>query len=203
MKAPLTLAEAQKIAEALMQELAPICDRAAVAGSVRRLKPAPKDLEIVAIPKPTKYQAVLTGLPEVVRWSTDDWCDAGLAAGRLRKRLDKNGRGAVGDRYKRLEVRVAAYCPEIEGVEWMALDLFLVHPPSDWWTLYVVRTGPGEYSHMIAGLARSRGFRINEGHLERLVLDDGKEAWETVPLQSEEEFFATLGLPYLRPEERT
>ncbi|MCX6753734.1 MAG: hypothetical protein NTV03_01615, partial [Candidatus Nomurabacteria bacterium] len=46
------LAEAMRIAEALLEELKPHCARIAVAGSVRRKKADCGDIELVAIPKP-------------------------------------------------------------------------------------------------------------------------------------------------------
>jgi DNA polymerase/3'-5' exonuclease PolX len=51
MDVQLTLKKAQNIAHDLMDELKPHCNIVVVAGSVRRLKRYPKDLELVCIPK--------------------------------------------------------------------------------------------------------------------------------------------------------
>lgn len=45
------LAEAQAIAERVRAELAPFCVRCEIAGSIRRKRPEPRDLEIVCVPK--------------------------------------------------------------------------------------------------------------------------------------------------------
>src|SRR6185436_3773422 len=45
-----TLTEARQVADALARQMEPYCEQVAVAGSVRRGKPDPKDLEIVAVP---------------------------------------------------------------------------------------------------------------------------------------------------------
>lgn len=44
--------EAKKIADDVLEQIRPHCFRAEIAGSIRRLKPEVKDIEIVAIPKP-------------------------------------------------------------------------------------------------------------------------------------------------------
>lgn len=45
------LHEARALAADLRDHLAPYCDRIEIAGSIRRLKPEPKDIELVCIPK--------------------------------------------------------------------------------------------------------------------------------------------------------
>ena len=47
----MTLAYAQQMAEALVELLAPACERIEIANSVRRGKARPSDVEIVAIPR--------------------------------------------------------------------------------------------------------------------------------------------------------
>lgn len=63
------LSEALKIAEAVLKELGPHCERIAIAGSVRRRKPEVKDIEIVAIPKPYETGLFESGIATVVnKW---------------------------------------------------------------------------------------------------------------------------------------
>jgi DNA polymerase/3'-5' exonuclease PolX len=63
------LAQAQKIAEETVALLAPHCDRIAIAGSVRRLKQEPGDIEIVAIPRPYGVGLLESGVATVLdRW---------------------------------------------------------------------------------------------------------------------------------------
>lgn len=45
---------AKQIAEALIEELRPYCERISIAGSIRRGKQEVKDIEIVAVPKPNR-----------------------------------------------------------------------------------------------------------------------------------------------------
>ena len=47
----MTLEFAQEMAEALVELLAPACERIEIAGSIRRKKPNPNDVEVVAAPR--------------------------------------------------------------------------------------------------------------------------------------------------------
>lgn len=60
------LAQARAIAERCLCELEPHCERIAIAGSIRRGKPEPKDIEIVAIPKPYDTGLFESGIATVV-----------------------------------------------------------------------------------------------------------------------------------------
>jgi len=60
------LDKALKIAEKVMAELEPHCERIAIAGSIRRKKPEVKDIEIVAIPKPYDIGLFSSGIALVV-----------------------------------------------------------------------------------------------------------------------------------------
>lgn len=63
------LIEAQNIANRILNELKPYCDRIEIAGSIRREKPEPNDIEIVAIPKPYEVGLFESGIAKVVnRW---------------------------------------------------------------------------------------------------------------------------------------
>lgn len=57
------------IAEETMDTLHPYCRRIAIAGSIRRLKPEPNDIEIVAIPHPYETGLFESGIAIVVnKW---------------------------------------------------------------------------------------------------------------------------------------
>lgn len=60
------LAEAKAIAENILKQLEPHCERIAIAGSIRREKPEVKDIEIVAIPKPYETGLFESGIATVV-----------------------------------------------------------------------------------------------------------------------------------------
>lgn len=63
------LAQARAIAERCLCELKPHCERIEIAGSIRRNKEEPKDIEIVSIPKPYDVGLFESGIATVVnRW---------------------------------------------------------------------------------------------------------------------------------------
>jgi len=68
-KDKMQLQQALKIAESVKAQLSPHCNRIAIAGSIRRQKADPKDIEIVAIPKPYETGLFESGIAAVVnRW---------------------------------------------------------------------------------------------------------------------------------------
>ncbi|HUV97293.1 MAG TPA: hypothetical protein VMV98_07465 [Acidobacteriaceae bacterium] len=63
------LDQATAIAERVKAQLAPHCDRIAIAGSIRRRKADVGDIEIVAIPKPYQVDLFASGIALVVnKW---------------------------------------------------------------------------------------------------------------------------------------
>src|SRR5690348_6628702 len=58
--------KAKSIAEKIVSELKPHCERIEIAGSIRRKKPEVKDIEIVAIPKRYEIGLFETGIATVV-----------------------------------------------------------------------------------------------------------------------------------------
>ena len=63
------LSKMKEIANKTLMELKPYCDRIGIAGSIRREKPEPNDIEIVAIPKPYQTGLFESGIAKVVnRW---------------------------------------------------------------------------------------------------------------------------------------
>ncbi len=64
------LAEARKIAEQVLEEMKPHCERIEIAGSIRRKKATIGDIEIVAIPKPYSVGIFEDGLAKIVnKWT--------------------------------------------------------------------------------------------------------------------------------------
>lgn len=63
------LLDAKRIADGVVSELAPHCERIAIAGSIRRQRPEVGDIEIVAIPSPYDVGLFESGIATVVnRW---------------------------------------------------------------------------------------------------------------------------------------
>jgi len=123
--------------------LRPACERIEIAGSIRRLKPEVKDIEIVAVPKmgavPVAIEQPQLGGPlfgdrlvNRLDESVGAWLDSGYA----QPRLDKNGHRAIGAAYKRLEVSG-------RNRGWIALDLFSVLGDAQWGLIFMIRTGSG------------------------------------------------------------
>jgi DNA polymerase (family 10) len=77
----------------------------------------------------------------------------------------------------------------------MQVDLRAM-PPDDWATALHHFTGSKAHHTKLRGLARDLGYTVSEWGLQRL--DDGKK----VPIGSEAELYAKLGLPEIPPELR-
>lgn len=61
------LQQAKEIALKTLEQLKPYCERIEIAGSIRREKPEPNDIEIVAIPKPYDVGLFESGIATVVK----------------------------------------------------------------------------------------------------------------------------------------
>lgn len=119
------LSKAKSIAESIVSQLQPYCELIHVAGSVRREKPDPHDIEICCIPK-KKEVSDLFGKPL-----------AGLVVNHFYSVVYNLGtviKGNPEGRFMQIQL------PEI------MLDLFMPEP-TDFIRQYVVRTGSSEYSH--------------------------------------------------------
>lgn len=172
-----TYAEAKRLADQLLTELAPVCERIEIAGGVRREKSECHDIELVAIPKMEPLKDIF-----------------GTVVGKrnlLNEFIESHGyfvdRG--GDRYKKI-----IYTPEI------ACDLFVVLPPAQWGVIYTIRTGSADFSHRIV-TARKYGGCMPSDHRVK----DGA-VWDIygriIPMPEETDFFDFLGMPYIEPKNR-
>ncbi|WP_420582067.1 hypothetical protein [Reichenbachiella sp.] len=99
------LEQAQTIAEGVLAQLMPQCERAEIAGSIRRQNPEVKDIEIVAVPKPY---------------------DVGLFA---------SGIATVVDQWQRIKGQLPCKYTQVMLPEGIKLDLFLVQPGNFGWQL--------------------------------------------------------------------
>ena len=166
--------QALEIATRLLEKLEPFCDRAAIAGSVRRKKPVVHDIEICAIPKMTTGRNLFN---EPVL--THDISHAVSGFGRFIKN---------GPRYKQI------YLPE--GI---ILDLFLVIPPAQWGYLLSLRTGPADFSRLLVTPRQKRGWLPSHSK----AIDGMVVTGQTRVLMPEEvDYFEFCGLPFIEPEKR-
>ena len=179
-------AQAMAVAEEILAVLAPGCVKAVIAGSLRRQKPTVGDIEILYVPA---YRAgTLIGLfgyqGDPVNSASME-IDLLILKGSLAKRLNAKGREMYGEKNKFL-VHVASGIP---------VDLFATTELC--WSNYLVcRTGSSETNVRICNAAIAHGWKWNP-------YDAGfSRGNELYTCHSEEEVFAFVGLPYLKPEER-
>src|SRR5205823_8288906 len=175
------LREAERIAAAIVADLAPSCARIQVAGSVRRRKEVIGDIEIVAIPR--YAPAGLFGdCTANLLWEHLHASDAY----RFTKGDHANGR------YYQLALPLHA------GLQ---LDLFLAQP-DNWGLTLLVRTGSAAFSTaMLVRWKRRQGLgRAQPGSVDgRLVTRNGR----AVPTPEEETVFQLLGMQPVPPERRS
>lgn len=178
-------AEMLNAATAIKHELTPFVERISIAGSIRRQRPEVADIELVAIPRIGTARRPGELLPRHVDL-LDHYAREQLDAGRWQPRLDKNGRPALGDRYKRLLVN---------GVP---LDLFATTPAS-WGVILLIRTGPADSSRAMV-TPRSKGGRLPDGYR----VQDGaiRTVTGAVAIATEEDWFTLAGMAFVPPEER-
>lgn len=181
------LEQAEQIAARVMAMLHWTCERIEVAGSVRRKKADCHDVEIVVIPRLDVVSADLFGNPTTYRNQFDEACKNLRSDGTFTDRLDKNGRPAWGEKYKR-----ALY----QGVP---VDLFSA-TSENYGLILALRTGPAEFSLKLVqqrtfGGYLPFGYRVRDGYLWR--------GDERISTPEEQDVFDAIGLDWIRPENRT
>lgn len=180
-------AEALGLAEAMVANIMDVCDRVLIAGSIRRNAPDCGDIEIVCVPKlETETGGSLFGDDVFTVDRLNDRIMALLVNGEWGRRLDKNGRPAMGDRYKRLTFRS------------FALDLFITDPER-WGMISTIRTGPAGFSHRLVTSTRQGGLLP-----AWLTVKDGL-LWhgsEVIPTPQEIDVFRELKLDWIEPSQR-
>jgi len=204
-----------KIAERMAQNFVSLAatspampvERIAIAGSIRRRKSFPNDIEIVLVPR---FQDDKVNLFDV-------FCDQLLDAGRLEKRLvGKTQATRWGERTK-----LAIFIGETE----MPMDIFSVIDPATWGVIFALRTGPGDFNKLLVTSRRWGGacpldrkvaggqvwfIDPNEAQLASMpsgkfvkAVMAGKVNAHTLGTPTEESFFDQLQVPYFAPVDRT
>jgi len=176
---------ASDVAAMVREQLKTSCARIEIAGSLRRRKKEIGDIEIVYIPK----TAVVT--EEDLFGQSRNLTDRAIAALEnskvLERRKNIKGREAFGDHIKLMR-DVSSGVP---------VDLFATTEAA-WWNYLVCRTGGAQSNMRIAALAKSRGYKWEP--YSAGFWDPEKD--ETIPMQSEEDVFRFVGLPYEEPAAR-
>ena len=179
----MTLAEAQKIAEATRALLEPFCERLEVAGSIRRKRPICNDVDIVAIPKVKEHKNLLGEIDsreDLLRQALIDYARANRP-----KVFWTSGK----------EPEKGAQNLILQGPK-CQLDVWLA-TPATWTTRLITRTGSMQHNIWVAkrALARRCKFYSYEGLYSFA-------AGALMQPDSEERFYEALGLPFIPPEKR-
>lgn len=182
------LARAERLAAELVELLRPACLRIEVAGSIRRRKADVGDIELVAIPLVEQGHDMF-GEPNCAYIDRlVILCSDLLNAGVLQQRVRTNGR-AWGTRYK-----AAAYCG-------FPVDLFAVLPPAQFGVLFLLRTGPAEFSRRFVTSRRQGGMlpewaQVKDGALWH-------RGGRMIETPEEADVWRTLGVDPIAPEARS
>lgn len=189
----MNLGEAVRVAAEFTKEIQDVCARTMVAGSIRRKKLEPNDIEILAEPLFTKSEERPTLFGQ-----------ESLEVNLLRRRMDElRLRGHVFADRPSKDGKKSPFGPRYYRVSFNHLgrlypvDLFTVFPPADWYPQVVIRTGSAEFSHFLVTEAWKYNLRFKDGHIER----QGEPPTIIVP-PSEEYVFKLCGIEYLEPEDR-
>jgi DNA polymerase/3'-5' exonuclease PolX len=163
--------------------------RIALAGSLRRGKRAVGDVELLYISQVAERRADLfsSKLVALADLEIDKLVDADVLA----KRRNKTGAFAWGAKNK-LALHCAAGIP---------VDLFAA-TEENWWNYLVCRTGPAASNMEIATRAMRQGGKWTPYGNGFVRLGRNGEVAEQCDMQSEEDVFAFVGLPYKLPERR-
>ncbi|QMW06334.1 hypothetical protein H3H32_16310 [Spirosoma foliorum] len=188
------LSKAQRIAEDLVVLLEDLCDKIHIAGSIRRLKPQVKDIEIVCQPK--LFQET----------------DFSLFGGKSQPaQIIPAFRRMVGMLGTPIKGKPDGRHMQIDLPSGIKLDLFMP-VGTDYYRQFAIRTGSAEYSAKhIAGSWKKKGWCGTHDGL-RLINDceETKSGWKVVrpnptlppAWQSEKEFFDWLGEKWIAPKNR-
>ena len=132
----MNLATADKYAEKIRSELAPMCEKIAVAGSIRRRRPEPGDIDIVALPRSGQRDAI-------------------------RARCLQSGPAVMMDGEEQLIFRLAnGVQVDIYFATWPRNDLFRRNAGT-WGTRLLCRTGSRTFNIWLAGRAKRMHMHWN------------------------------------------
>ncbi|MDX2166839.1 MAG: hypothetical protein SF182_07235 [Deltaproteobacteria bacterium] len=189
---PRPLATMRAIADRLVGALTPFVEKIEIAGSIRRQKPEPRDIELVCVPRFGRVTPPGELLPVPGVNLLDHYVAEQMAAGRMTTRLDVHGRGAVGEKYKRLAINAP-------GVGPVALDLFSVLPPASFAVLLMIRTGSMEFSRRLVTKQHAGGWLPNDLRVEHGAIWRGDQRIET---PDEAAVFELCGRAFVAPPAR-
>lgn len=173
MKTKMPFYQAYAIAIGVIEKLTDRCERIEVAGSLRRRVPHVGDIELVAIPK---FLPDMFGAPSSSHMlDTVDWTSFGIVV-------------KSGHKFKQIEL--------VEGI---TLDLFIVTPPAQWGVIFLLRTGPEVFSHQFVKKKSHGGMLPSNMEVKHGALRLHGFVVET---PEEIDVFKAAGLAYIEPKSR-
>lgn len=191
-KAIIPLEEASWIADRLRVSIGQHCDKAGIAGSIRRREPFVGDIEIVCQPKMQQIRDLFGNETEdnIVSFAN---IQAALGALGLIKVKGKS-------RYQQWIIPYKFSGWQNQEIN---LDLFYVHPPADWGVIFLIRTGPHQFSKKMV-TARTHGGYLPRGHrIEGGRIINGYTQEKAAEINTEPDYFKFCGVDYISPENRS
>ena len=168
------LARAIVIGLKISEQLAPLCERIEIAGSIRRARPEVGDLDLVILPKPGQLAAVKARCAQKCESVRDGEQNCIY-------RLELSDR-------TQLQIDIFFARPAISDL--------LQTAPGNFGTLFLCRTGSKEHNIYLVEHAKWLGLRWNP---YRGVIDG---QGNVLASESEEDIFKALDLPWIKPEDR-
>jgi DNA polymerase/3'-5' exonuclease PolX len=147
-----------------------------IAGSVRRGKPEVGDIEIVCIP-------IIQSIGDMFGETVGSISMVDVFFGEAGEKLIKSG-----PRYKQVALK--------EGIN---LDLFMVIPPAQFGVLFVIRTGPAEYSHKFVTPRKFGGMMPSNMQVkDGAIWCNGK----IIETPEEQDVYRLIGAEWIAPDRR-
>jgi len=205
--------EANRIAEDILDRVAPTCVRSSIAGSVRRREPEVHDIELVLEPKQGHIR------PSFGEKQTHaHWLDKALyelqQEGRLRRVMG-------GPNMHKYAINLDMYDYPYDTLNPFHLETYIMTPPRQFGVGLTIRTGPGRESDNFSKYCvmnrtghdgEPTGGWLPDGYKVRYLavwkLEQGSykgglfepNSGETpLPMPDEKDFFDFLGLPFVEP----
>jgi DNA polymerase/3'-5' exonuclease PolX len=168
-------------AQEFASELSSICDRLEIVGSLRRHRPYVGDIDLVTLPKRLEIpDATLLGNP--------------VAVNVLEAVIDQLAQNNWLSICHKTPTSIGCHRPFDQ--ETIPVDIYLATEQT-WATMLLVRTGSRHHNVVLACRAMERKLHLRADGCG-LFGPEGKR----IPVQSEEEIFNKLGIPYRTPTER-
>lgn len=179
---------AKNIAGLIRSEMAPFCEKAEIAGSIRRERPEVKDIELCVVPwnLHTEWPGGLFE-PEVrIVNQLFEWAQ-------VQKMLTWIKPGTPPDKPEPGIIKPDGKYWRGRYQEMINVDIFIASP-ENWGAIFLIRTGPAPFSEAVVTHAKHIGKPCKGGFFTM----DG----EPFPTHEEDDAFAHLNLEFVPPYKR-